>query len=70
MKKNKKIAINVVALLVLIAVIAISYAYINRRQFIITYNTECEIKSLGHCIDDLYLQIDSLKQVQTTINQK
>ena len=25
---------------------------------------------LGHCIDDLYLQIDSIKQIQTTINQR
>ena len=70
MKENKKIAINIAALLVLIAMVITSYADIRRRLFVLTSDVECEIKMLGHCIDDLYLQIDSIKQIQTTINQK
>lgn len=70
MKEKKKTAINVAAFLVLIAVVVTSYADIRKRQFVRTSDVECEIKMLGHCIDDLYLQIDSIKQIQTTINQK
>lgn len=70
MKEKKKTAINVATFLALIEVVVTSYADIRRRLFVLTSDVECEIKMLGHRIYDLYLQIDSLKQIQTTINQK